>query len=364
MPDNLKDNSKKLKSLRQEIDKVDNSILELLNQRAKLVIKVGKVKKDSNHAIYAPEREREIYERLLNNNSGPFPNHAVKNVFREIMSTSLSLEKPLKIAFLGPKATFTHIACMQHFGMDADFMPQKDITDVFDEVERDKADYGVVPIENTTEGVVSHTLDMFVTSDLKISAEIMLEISLALLNKTGNIKDVKKVYSHPNPIAQCREWLKKYLPNAAIFDVSSTTLAVQTVMDDTESAVIAGEYAANFYDLKIVEKNIQDHLNNFTRFLVIGKNPPEKTGGDKTSILFSVKDSPGILFKMLKPFAERGINLTKIESRPQKKKAWEYVFFLDMDGHVSDKKVAEALKEMEGLCSFIKILGSYPKGEK
>lgn len=364
MPNNLKNNSKKLKSLRQKIDKIDDSMLELLNQRAKLVIEIGKVKKDSNHAIYAPEREREIYDRLLNNNSGPFPNHAVKNVFREIMSTSLSLEKPLKIAFLGPKATFTHIACMQLFGMDADFMPQKDIADVFGEVERDKADYGVVPIENTTEGVVSHTLDMFVTSDLKISAEIMLEISLAILNKTGNIKDVKKVYSHPHAIAECKEWLKEHLPNAAVFDVSSTAMAAQTVMDNPDAAAIASEYAANLYELKIVERKIEDHLNNFTRFLVIGKKSPKKTGNDKTSVLFSVKDSPGILFKMLKPFAERGINLTKIESRPQKKKAWEYVFFIDMDGHISDKKVADALKEMERLCSFIKILGSYPKGEK
>ncbi|OGP30333.1 MAG: chorismate mutase [Deltaproteobacteria bacterium GWC2_42_11] len=360
----MSDNSKKLKELRQEIDRIDDSILELLNNRAKLAIEIGSIKKEGNHAIYVPEREREIYQRLLNNNPGPFPNNAVKNVFREIMSTSISLEKTFKIAFLGPKATFTHMACLQHFGMSAELIPAKEIADVFDEVERDRVDYGVVPIENTTEGAVSHTLDMFVSSNLKISAEIMLEISLALLNRTGSISDVKKVYSHPHAIAECREWLKNNLPNAALIETSSTAVAAQTVVDDHDAAAIASEKSAELYDLKIVERKIEDHLNNFTRFLVIGKTSPKKTGNDKTSILFSVKDSPGILFRMLKPFAERGINLTKIESRPQKKKAWEYIFFLDVDGHISDKKVSDALKEMEGFCSFMKILGSYPKGEK
>lgn len=359
----MSDNAK-LKNLRQKIDKIDDSILELLNKRARLAIEIGAIKKEGNHAIYVPEREREIYQRLINTNRGPFPNSAVKNVFREIMSTSISLEKTMKIAFLGPKATFTHMACLQHFGMSAELIPVKEIADVFDEVERDRVDYGVVPIENTTEGVVSHTLDMFVSSNLKISAEIMLEISLALLNRTGNIRDVKKVYSHPHAIAECRQWLKNNLPNAALIETSSTAEAAQTVVDDPDAAAIASEDAANLYDLKIVEKKIEDHLNNFTRFLVIGKASPKKTGSDKTSILFSVKDSPGILFKMLKPFAERGINLTKIESRPHKKKAWEYIFFLDMDGHTSDKEVSDALKELEANCSFMKVLGSYPKGEK
>ncbi|MBI5682821.1 MAG: prephenate dehydratase [Deltaproteobacteria bacterium] len=358
----MSDNLTKLKKLRHEIDRVDDSMLELLNKRAKLVIDIGTIKKENNHAIHVPEREREIYQRLLNNNPGPFPNTAVKNVFREIMSTSLSLEKPLRAAFLGPKATFTHMACLQYFGKSSELIPVKEIADVFDEVERDRVDYGVVPIENTTEGVVSHTFDMFVSSNLKISAEIMLEISLSLLNRTGSILDVKKVYSHSHAIAECREWLKNNLPNAVLVETSSTAVAAQTVVDDPDAAAIASENAAELYDLKIVEKKIEDHLNNLTRFLVVGKTSPKKTGSDKTSILFSVKDSPGILFKMLKPFAERGINLTKIESRPQKKKAWEYIFFLDMDGHISDEKVSDALKELETNCSFVKVLGSYPKG--
>src|SRR3989344_9807 len=246
------DDLKRLKELRLNIDDVDDKILELLNKRASLVIDVGKIKLKGKRDFHAPEREKEIYQRLSSNNKGPFPNQALKNVFREIMSASLSLEKPLNVAYLGPKATFTHQACMQYFGLSAECIPQKDIADVFDDVERVKVDYGVVPIE--------------------------------------------------------------------------------------------------------------DHINNFTRFLVIGKKSPEKSGEDKTSIMFAIKDIPGALYKMLKPFAERGINMTKIESRPQKGKAWEYIFFVDMDGHISDAKVSEALGELETQCSFLKILGAYPKG--
>lgn len=356
------DDSKKLKELRSKIDSIDDKILGLLNERACLVIDVGKIKSAGKRDYYAPEREKEIYQRLTKNNHGPFPNQALKNVFREIMSASLSLEKPLKVAYLGPKATFTHQAAIQYFGLSADCIPEKDIADVFDDVERGKVDYGVVPIENTNEGVVSHTIDMFVTSDMKICAEIMMEISLSLLNKTGRIKDIKNVYSHSNPIAQSRGWLKEHLPDAHIFDVPSTAAAAQTASEDASSAAIASEFAATLYDLQVVERKIQDHINNFTRFLVIGKKPSEKSGSDKTSIMFAIKDVPGALYKMLKPFADRGINLTKVESRPQKGKAWEYVFFVDIDGHISDSNVSESIQELDRRCSFMKILGSYPKG--
>lgn len=356
------DDLKKIKEFRAKIDDIDDRILELLNKRASLVIEVGKIKLESKRDFYAPEREKEIYGRLTENNPGPFPNQSLKNVFREIMSASLSLEKPLKVAYLGPKATFTHQACMQFFGLSAEFVPEKDIADVFDDVERGKVDFGVVPIENTTEGVVSHTIDMFVTSDIKICGEITMEVSLSLLNKTGKIGDIKKIYSHPHAIAECKEWIKEHMPEAPVFDMSSTAMAAQTASEDPSSAAIASEFAATLYDLQIIERKIEDHTNNYTRFLVIGKKSPEKSSDDKTSVMFAVKDEPGALYKMLKPFAGRGINLTKIESRPQKGKAWEYVFFLDMDGHISDKKVKEALKELEAQCSFMKILGSYPKG--
>lgn len=358
------DNSKKLKDLRLKIDGFDDTILELLNKRASLAIEVGKIKAKEERNFYAPEREKEIYQRLTQNNPGPFPKHALKNVFREIISASLSLEKTIKVAYLGPKATFTHQACMQHFGRSAEFVPEKDIADVFDDVERGKSDYGVVPIENTTEGVVSHTIDMFMTSDIKICAEITMEVSLSLLNKTGKIEDVKKIYSHPHAIAECKEWLKAHLPDTPFFDTLSTAMAAQTAGEDSTSAAIASEFAAVLYDLQIVEEKIEDHINNFTRFLVIGKKYPEKGSNDKTSVMFAVKDTPGSLYNMLKPFAGRGINLTKIESRPQKGKAWEYIFFVDIDGHISDDNISEALKELETMCSFMRILGSYPKGEK
>jgi chorismate mutase/prephenate dehydratase len=349
--------------LRKEIDTIDNTILELLNKRASMVIEIGKAKAVTNSDFYVPERENAIYQRLLKQNKGPFPNHAIRPVFREIISASLSLEIPLKVAFLGPKATFTHLACVKQFGFSATFLPQKDIADVFDEVERGRAEYGIVPIENTTEGVVSHTLDMFVDSNLKINGEVLLEVSLALLSKTGNITDVTKVYSHTHALAQCKDWLKEHLPDVPIYDVASTALAAQTVADNTSSAAVASELAAPLYGLQVVEDKIEDNINNFTRFLIIGKKQPPKTVDDKTSIMFSIKDAAGALFKMLKPFADRGLSLTKIESRPQKKRAWEYVFFLDLDGHISDPKVKEALNELENLCMFLKILGSYPKSK-
>ncbi len=351
----------RIEELRKEIDRIDDTILDLLNRRASLVIEIGKLKAEGKRDFYSPERERAIYERLLSRNRGPFPNKALKSVFREIMSASLSLEKPLKVSYLGPKATFTHLACMQHFGLSADFIPKRDIADVFEDVERGRADYGVVPIENSTEGVVTHTLDMFLESDLKITAEILLEVSLSLLSKTGKMEDIKRIYSHPHAIAQCREWLNRNLPDIPVFDAPSTAAAAQIAVDDPSAGAIASEFAANLYDLQVVERKIEDNPNNFTRFLVIGRKEQARTGRDKTSLMFSIKDEPGALYRMLKPFAERGINLTKIESRPQKKRAWEYVFFLDLDGHVSDREVQEAIKELEKMCVFLRVLGSYPK---
>lgn len=355
--------SSKLDKLRKQIDAVDHEILDLLNRRAELVIEVGRTKTKGRQEYYVPEREREIYRRLTEGNPGPFPNDAVKNVFREIISASLAMEQPLKIAFLGPVATFTHQACMQHFGLSGEFLPKKDIADVFDDVERGRADFGVVPVENTSEGVVSHTLDMFVSSNLKICAEVMLEVSLALLNKGGTIADVQKVCSHPHAIAQCKTWIKNNLPNAFVFDVSSTAMAAQIASDEEATAAIASPAAAALYDLKVLERNIEDSPNNYTRFLIIGKREAKKTGSDKTSLVFAIKDAPGALFTMLAPFADRGINLTKIESRPLKTKAWEYAFYIDLDGHISDRGVREAIEELEKQCSFLKVLGSYPKAE-
>ncbi len=357
-------NGKNIDALRNGVDEIDHEILELLNRRASLVIEIGKAKSKQKSEFYVPEREQEIFRRLAAKNKGPFPTSAIRAVFREIMSASLSLERPLKVAFLGPTATFTHQACMRHFGASGEYMPKKDIADVFEDVEKGRADFGVVPIENSTEGAVSHTLDMFVTSQLKICAEVMLEISLALLNKSGKLSDIQRVCSHPNPLAQCKRWLKNNLPDAHVIEVSSTARAAQMAAEDPAVAAVASEAAARLYDLRVIEANIEDNANNFTRFLVIGKKNGNKTGADKTSIMFAVKDSPGALYGMLKPFAGRGINLTKIESRPLKTKAWEYVFFVDLDGHITDDIVKKAIDELEGSCSFLKVLGSYPKSAR
>lgn len=356
--------SKSLQQLRSEIDAVDDRILELLNQRASLVVEVGRLKAGQQGEFYVPSREREIYERLTAHNTGPFPNEALRGVFREIISASLALESPMKVAFFGPRATFTHLAAMQHFGLSAELVPQKSIPAVFEEVEKGQASFGVVPVENTTEGMVSHTLDMFMESDLKINAEVLLEISHFLLSRTGRIEDVKKIYSHPQPIAQCRTWLADNLPHVPVVDVASTAVAAQIASEDYTAAAIASEFAATMYDLKVVRKRIEDQVNNFTRFLVIGKKMADPSGDDKTSLMFSVKDEVGILYRMLEPFSARGINLSKIESRPFKKKAWEYIFFLDLAGHLSDPVIAEAVRDLKECCQFVKVLGSYPRAKQ
>lgn len=350
-----------LPELRGAIDAIDDRILELLNQRASLVMQVGQVKTKTNSDFHVPSREREIYERLTAANPGPFPAEGVRGVFREIISASLALESPMKVSFLGPKATFSHLAAMQQFGLSAELSPERSIPAVFEAVEKGEAYYGVVPVENSTEGMISHTLDMFMESELKINAEVLLEVSHYLLSRTGRIEDVKKVYSHPQPLAQCRKWLADNLPNVPLVDVASTTLAAQIVTEDYTAAAIASEYAASLYNLKVVKSRIEDQVNNFTRFLVVGRKTAEQSADDKTSLMFSVKDEPGILHRMLLPFASRGINLSKIESRPLKGKAWEYIFYLDLSGHISDPKVAEAVKELSSCCQFVKILGSYPR---
>ncbi len=349
-----------LDGLRREIDQIDEGILDLLNKRAKIVVEVGKVKKASKETFYAPEREREILSRLQKMNRGPFPDEALQIIFREILSASLALEEPLKVAYLGPKATFTHQACIQKFGLSATYVPATSIREVFNEVDRSRAEYGVVPIENSTEGVVNHTLDMFVDSNLIICAEILQEVSHHLLSKSGKTSDVKRIYSHPHAIAQCSGWLESNLPHVPTTEVYSTAKAAELCTEDPTAGAIASELAARLYGLQIVKKKIEDNPNNMTRFLVISRKPAGRTGRDKTSVVFSIKDRVGALYDMLKPFSANAINLTKIESRPSKKKAWEYLFYVDLAGHLDDDNVKTALKELKSHCLFLKILGSYP----
>jgi chorismate mutase/prephenate dehydratase len=270
------------------------------------------------------------------------------------------LEGPQKVAYLGPRATFTHLACIQKFGNSAQYLPVSSNKDVFNEVERGRVHFGIVPIENSTEGVVNHTLDMFVDSNLVIYGEVLQEVSHHLLSKTGSIDDITTIYSHPHAIAQCRNWLENNLPKMAVSDVPSTARAAELCADDPSAAAIASELAAELYGLKVVRSRIEDNINNFTRFLVLSQRPPERTGKDKTSIMLSVKDKVGALYDLLRPFASYGINMTKIESRPSRRKAWEYIFFVDIEGHVEEDRVKKAVEEIKGRCLFLKILGSYP----
>ncbi|GAB4389838.1 MAG: prephenate dehydratase [Thermodesulfovibrionales bacterium] len=352
-----------LDKLRKKIDKVDEEILDALNRRAGIVLDVARIKRDNKAEFYSPKREKEILERLTRLNGGPFPNDALKLIYREILSASLSLEEPLKVACLGPLATFSHLAALRHFGSSASFLPCESIRGVFEAVDTGRAEYGVVPIENSTEGVVNYTLDMFMDYDLKISSEAMLEISLNLLSKSGDRSKIKKIYSLPQPAAQCRGWLESNMPHVPVLDASSTANAAETASQEEDAAAIASELAAKIYDLHFVERHIEDKRHNVTRFLVIAKGFPPKSGNDKTSIMFSVKDKPGALYDILQPFKKAKINLTKIESRPSKRKAWEYIFFVDMEGHMEDRRLKKAIEAVKEECLFLKVLGSYPRGD-
>ena len=351
-----------LEPYREKIDEIDKKIINLLNERIVNVLEIGKIKEKHKLPFYHPEREKKIYNKLMEYNKGDFPNHAIENIFREIISASRSLEKSIKVAFLGPKGSYTHLASLKQFGSSVEMFPVSSITDVFKEVENDKADYGVVPIENSYGGVVSHTLDMFVDSSLLISSERFLQISHCLLSQLENIDQIKKIYSHTQSFAQCRLWLENNLPNVEKIETSSNSKAASLVEWDKYSAAIASEMAAEVYNLDILEKNIQDSSENTTRFLIISKNGCEPTGEDKTSIVCSISDEVGALLKILTPFQKRNINLTKIESRPTRKRAWDYLFFIDVEVHQTDKLLKEALNEVKKVCLSVKILGSYPKG--
>jgi chorismate mutase/prephenate dehydratase len=354
---------KELDKLRKKIDSIDAEVLDALNRRAEVVLEVARLKRNRKEKFYVPNREQEIIDRLKKLNKGPFPNDALRPVFREIMSASLSLEEPMKVACLGPLATFTHLAALRYFGSSASFLPQDGIKEVFEAVDTGAAEFGVVPIENSNEGIVSYTLDLFMDYDLKINSEVLLEVAHNLLSKSGDKDKIKKIYSHPQPAAQCRRWIETNMPGIPVLEASSTARAAEIASNDEDVAAIASELAAKMYDLHFVERHIEDSRRNFTRFLVVAEESPKRTGRDKTSIMFSVKDRPGALYDILTPFKRAKINLSKIESRPSKRKAWEYIFFVDMEGHVEDKKVMKAIEGMKEDCLFLKVLGSYPVGE-
>ncbi|HEX3720709.1 MAG TPA: prephenate dehydratase [Verrucomicrobiae bacterium] len=347
---------------RKAIDKLDAQIVKLLNERTRHVLQIGEIKINAGEAIYAPHRERVILRRICKLNEGPITDDSLRAIYREIMSSALSLEKSMTIAYLGPEATFTHQAAVQKFGSSLRYAPQKTIADIFTEVTKNRADYGVVPVENSTEGVVTHTLDMFVDSTLQIVAQIILPIQYCLAGADGlSLAEIERVYAHPQALGQCRLWLQRTLPRAEILETSSNARSAELAQE--KSAAITGLLAAEKYGLKIIERDIQDFTGNATRFLVLGRQCGPATGRDRTSLMFSIADAVGALYRALAPFRRYKLNMTKIESRPSKRKAWEYFFFVDCDGHMTDPKVAKAIATLSEVCNFVKVLGSYPNGE-
>jgi len=351
-----------LAELRAKIDALDGKVLGLLSERAELVHQVGEIKRESGEPYYAPEREEALICRLVAANKSRLPESSVRSIYREILSSMRALEQEITVAYLGPRATFSHQAAAAHFGSAVDFEPERTIADVFDAVERGRAHYGVVPIENSLEGAVNATLDRFMDTTAKICAQVFLPVELNLLGR-GPLSAVKKVYSHPQPFGQCRRWLSERLPAAECVEVASTARAAELAAGEESAAAIASSMAGEVFGLPVLAASIQDSPGNLTRFFVVGRQDTQTSGADKTSVMFAVKDQPGALAKALEPFEKAGISLTRIESRPSKRRPWEYYFFADFAGHPDDPVVAAALQGLEQVCAFTRILGSYPDGK-
>lgn len=344
-----------------EVDALDASIVRHLNQRVTHAGEIGRIKHASGADYYDPTREAQVMAKVCALNPGPVKNATLRSVYREVISGSIALEKQLVIAYLGPEATFTQQAAIRNFGVSLDYRAMKTIPDVFMEVELGRADYGVVPIENSTEGAVFHSMDMFVESNLHICSQVYLPVEHCLISQSP-LAEIKEVHSKDQALGQCREWLRENLPQAELVDVVSTAEAARTAQEKAGVAAVASALSAQRYGVPIQERGIQDRDDNVTRFLVIGQTRarPLGEGRDKTSLILSLKDEPGALEKTLRPFGRRGINLSKIESRPSRKKAWDYLFFIDFIGHYEEPLVQEALAELESHCSFVKWIGSYP----
>ncbi|MEE9303416.1 MAG: prephenate dehydratase [Thiotrichaceae bacterium] len=359
----------KLLELRNRIDALDSDILMLLNERAKCaeevaVSKQASLKEGEKLCFYRPEREAHILNRMMEENSGPLKSKQITKIYRNIISSCLALEECLHVAYLGPEGTFTQSAVNKHFGEWINTLPQGSIADVFQEVDTGRAHYGVIPIENSTGGVITHTLDMFINSSLNICGEVHLPIHqnlMSLHSEESSWKNTKRIYSHQQSLAQCKHWLAQHLPHAEQIPVSSNAEAARMASKDSDSSAIAGVAAAEIYKLEIQQRNIEDLANNTTRFMIIGNQHIPPSGADKTSLMVSAKNEPGSLFNLLKPLAEHGLDMSRIESRPTQNNNWEYVFFLDINGHQDDQAVSKALKELEQHANLLRILGSYPR---
>ncbi len=354
-----------IQSFRERIDGIDAQIHQLLNERARVAKQVGasKVAQGLHTAdFYRPEREAQVLRKAIERNAGPLRNEEIVRLFREIMSACLAQEEPLKVAFLGPEGTFSQQAVLKHFGHSVRALPMGEIREVFEEVQAGHADFGVVPVENSTEGTVNHTLDMFLMSPLKICGEVELRIHQHLLGKMAGLPAISRVCSHQQSLAQCRQWLDEHLPGVERIAASSNAEAARRARDEEGTAAIAGQTAAEVYGLNLIAHDIEDRPDNTTRFLVIGRKPFDASGNDKTTLLFSAGDtqSPGTLHRLLTPLAQNNISMTRIESRPSRKHKWDYVFFIDVQGHASESPLKEALEALKEQASLFRVLGSYP----
>jgi chorismate mutase/prephenate dehydratase len=357
------DVARELARLREAIDGVDEEILKGLNARASLVTEVGRVKLAAEHSpVYVASRERDLVAELTSKNPGPFPNAGIPHVFREIISATRSLEEKVKVAYLGPEGTFSHQAVLSQFGSQVDLLPVRHMRDVFSAAERGEAHFGVIPVENSIEGAINPTMDALMESEVIVCGEVMIEVTQNLLSQTGSLDDVGVVASIPQAVAQCRNWLTEKLPLTEVRDTPSTAAAAQLAASDRSVAAIGSAVAADAYSLQFVARGIEDQRGNTTRFVVVGMETPGPSGNDMTSAAFTVrKDQAGALYSLLQPFAKNEVNLAAVQSRPMKGKPWEYVFFIDMEGHQTDEAVSRALDEAASYAHSYKILGSFPR---
>ena len=349
-----------LDELRARIDALDHDILQRLNERARCAQGIAEIKKTSESPYYVPEREKAILQKVTELNPGPLPHEAIRAIYREVISAVRALEKPISVAFLGPRDTFSHMAALRVFGASADYHPLPSFADVFAEVERGRIDYGIVPVESSMGGSVSDTLDRFITSDLKIVNEMMLHITQNLLSNCP-LDEIKRVYSKDNALLQCRNWLRANLPRAELIETSSTAEAARRASEEPGTAAIASRLAAQRYNLSLLVERIEDASHNYTRFFVLGRHMVKPTGDDKSALLLSIKDKPGALYQLLIPFSEANISLTRIESRPSQQKAWEYVFFIDLLGHAEQEPVRAVIAAISEHANAVKVLGSFPR---
>ena len=353
-----------LAELREAIRQTDRELVNLLDKRARISVDIGKLKEEQGWEVYDPSQEARIYEYVAGISAGLLPERSLRSIFREIISTSRALQRPVTVAYLGPAASFSHMAAESHFGRGTDFCPAISISAVFDEVEQNRVNWGIVPIENSLEGSINITLDRLIATPLAIRAEVYLKISQCLLSKMDGIGKITKIYSIPQALAQCQGWLRRNLPHCTLVDTESTSAAARIVSEGSDGAAIGSRLAADVYGLNVVAEGIEDHPLNTTRFIVIGEGESDVTGRDKTSILFRTAHAPGALHKALEPFASREVNLMKIESHPVRERLWEYLFFVDFAGHVKDGKIRQCLEGLRKSTTFLKIMGSYPQGEE